>query len=73
MNAPPVGSRHPFCNPAAGPGASALTREGLINADDDDDDDDDALPLGFGLKPPKLLDQMRASQYTQLQLSPTSR
>ena len=58
------------CNPAAGPGASALTREGLINAADDDDDD--ALPLGFGEKPPKLLDQMRASHYTQLQLSPTS-
>ena len=48
MNTPSVRSRHPFCNPAAGPGASALTREGLINADDDDDDDD-ALPLGFGV------------------------
>ena len=43
MNTPPVRSRHPFCNAAAGPDASVLTRAGLINADDDDN----ALPPEF--------------------------
>ena len=58
MNTAPVRGRHPFCNPVAGPGASALTREGLINADDDDDK---ALRSDLAVKPPKLLDQMRGA------------